>query len=82
MNREYRMWEHSYWGNSISWFNIDSYRITGFSHQDSRINVGDYILSEMQSGKIARFVVLSIDYEDDPKDMFFADLAFMEYCYQ
>lgn len=82
MNREYRMWEHSYWGNSISWFNIDNYRITGFSHQDSRINMGDYILAEMQSGKIARFVVLSIDYEDDPKDMFFADLEFMEYCYQ
>ena len=82
MNKEYRMWEHNQWGNSISWFDFDNYRITGFSKQPDKIGVGDYILSEMQSGKIARFIVKSIEYKDDPTDMFFGGLEFMEYCYQ
>lgn len=82
MNKEYRMWEHNQWGNSISWLDCDNYKITGFSKQPDKIEVGDYILSEMQSGKIARFVVKSIDYKNDPIDMFFGSVEFVEYCYQ
>lgn len=75
----WRMWEHSGWGDSVSFWDFEKRRITG--HLTPRPRVGDEVQAKMQSGKIGRFEIQEVDYMLDPKDMFFAtvkDVGYVE----
>ena len=79
--RYINMWEHSVWGNNICFADYDKGRkinkIVGWL--SIKPVVGDEIRSKMQSGKIARYLVVSVDYCRDPQDMFFADVGTLGY---
>lgn len=74
------MWEHRGWGDNIGWTNYERREIYGFS-TPWLYDTDTEIRSEMESGKIARFKIISIEYKLDPRDMFFAkveDLGYLE----
>ncbi len=62
------------WGHAINPEPHGSifYKCHGFFNPYNRIKVGDFVLTKNDSGKIFKLVVAHIDYEDDPKDMFWA----------
>jgi len=77
-NRIVNIWEHKSWGDNIGWIDWDGKKIYGFS--------SPYLYDEqtefrerMQSGKIARFRPIKIEYELVPHDMFFAELTDLGY---
>ena len=72
----YKMWEHSEWGNRVSWTDWHAREIDGHL---LGIKKGDEIRSKMESGKIARFVVIEITYCSDPSDMFFGKVKDLGY---
>lgn len=71
------MSEHSSWGNSIFWTDYDQRKLSGFMQQ--KPTVGDIVRANMQSGKVARFRVESVENIQDPKDMFFAKVSDLGY---
>lgn len=60
------------WGNTIRWLNYDTQSIVG--HQQIIPRIGDYILSKMQSGVTAKFVVTQVEQCRNPSDMFIANV--------
>jgi hypothetical protein len=70
------------WGHAVEDFKILK-RHTGecwawvFSNQ--WLQRGDIILLHMQSGKVARFAISSVDQQNDPKDMYQVWFTFVGY---
>jgi len=64
------MENHQGWGNRIGWSDFEKRRIS--AHTSPRPDEGDELRVKMQSGKIARFALIDIDYMSDPRDMWFA----------
>lgn len=75
--RVINMWEHDGWGDSIYFNNWEERQIVGWMMD--RPKIGDILRSKMESGKIARFQVVSVDLKTDPHDMFFAKLKDLNY---
>ena len=71
------MWEHNGWGDCVHWSDFESRRISG--HLQERLKTDDEIRSKMESGKIARFKVKSVEQMTDPPDQFFATLSYIGY---
>lgn len=71
--RQINAWDHKQWGNHISWYNYPKRRMHG--HMPEKPKVGDIINHEMQSGKVAQFVVVEIEYMADPRDQFFCTVS-------
>ena len=65
------------WGNAIYWFACDfeykDFKVVGWKPFDQRPFVGAIIYAKMQRSEIW-FEIVSIDFKNDPPDMFFADL--------
>lgn len=73
------LWEHNSWGNNVYFFDYDERKLVGWLTPLPK--VGDEVRSKMQSRKIARFEIISIDVKKDPPDMFFAivkDIGYLE----
>ena len=66
----YNMDKHNSWGNSINWLNWDERKITGH-FSNPRLEIGDTLLFTTRSGKIGKVIISSIEYCNDPIDMFF-----------
>jgi len=73
----YNLWEHNSWGNKIDVFDWDKRTIVGW--MQVKPEVGDEIRIKMQSGKIGRFSITSVETYLDPKDMFFAQFKEIGY---
>ena len=65
------------WGNAIDWMDWDKREIVGWLSRIPEVN--DEIQKKMESGKIARFIILSVERCGDPPDMFFAKVADVGY---
>lgn len=76
-NRVIKMWEHKGWGDSISFWDYDTRKITG--HLTPLPKVGDELQCKMVSGGIGRFEIISVRYCGDPSDMFFGVVKDVEY---
>lgn len=73
------------WGDRIEWFDQDTtltpkkrkLKLNGW--KENIPECGDVIDSEMQSGKIGRFVFTQVKRCSDPQDMFFGEVVFIGY---
>lgn len=87
----FKAWEHTSWGNHIKFFNFDNRQIWGHylnkyswasnGKKPYKLSLGDEIQFRMGSGKIARFLIIELKYQADPKDMFFGtveDIGYVE----
>ena len=72
----WNLWEHSGWGNNIDWSDFAIRRLYGLCYG---VRKGDYIRCEMESGDIASFKIVNIEYKSDPRDMFFATVKDVGY---
>jgi hypothetical protein len=74
----YKGIEHNYinksWGHTFSRTkNYGSYLQFGYGFSDKQnVKVGDFLLMETESNQIGRFLILQIDYQKDPMDLFWA----------
>lgn len=75
--RQINVWEHDGWGNTITWTNYNKRRMHG--HLPERPKLGDVINCKMESGKIAQFLVVEVDYMRDPPDQFFCTVSDLGY---
>ena len=75
--RVINMWEHNGWGDSMYFISFQGRRVTGHMWQKPRI--GDELRSRMKSGKVARFLVVSVDNPGDPPDQFFCTVSDLDY---
>lgn len=73
----WKRWEHTGWGDSIGWMNVEKGRMTG--HTTPLPNKGDEIHCEMMSGKTGRFSFTEVEYCFDPSDMWFGTVEFLGY---
>lgn len=64
-------------GNSVKWFNFERRQIVGWRHIHPK--VGDIVKALMGSGRIACFQITKVDPQDNPRDMFFADMIDIGY---
>lgn len=71
------MRDHQAWGNRMSWFDWDQRRLSG--HTTPHPSVGDELLVDMQSGKVARFEFAKVEPCYNPHDMWFATLKDVGY---
>lgn len=69
--------EHGTWGNSISFFDWESRRVTG--HMRQKPKVKDILRCKMSSGKVARFEFTEVKSMSDPPDQFFATVKDLDY---
>jgi hypothetical protein len=60
----------------IHWFDYDRRRIVGHT---GKPKVGDVFTSKMKSGKIGVFEVTKVDWQMDPRNMYFADVKDVGY---
>lgn len=62
------------WGNRISWYGRtgDGKEHMWFGWTTPRPQLGDIIETEMQSGRIDRFTIISLKLYIDPDDMWYA----------
>lgn len=63
-------------GPSIYWWSYDNRRVCG--HIGKPVP-GDVITAKMQSGKIAVFEIIKVDWCSDPSNMYFADVKDVGY---
>lgn len=78
--KEYRIWEHQFWGNQISIRRVNkngSFRIVGWLSR--RPNHGDKLIYDVESGRKAVGYIVNVEYCRDPRDMFFADVIPYDY---
>ncbi len=75
----YKVWEHKSWGNAIQLIGKDLEAPEIAGHLLRRPVEGDEIQFKMNSGKVARYSVKSAEHCEDPPDMFFAKLEFIDY---
>jgi len=71
------MWEHTSWGDNIYFFNWEKRHLVGWMTPIP--NIGDEIRCKMKSGKVARFKIIKVEPQKDPKDMFFATVEDIGY---
>ena len=69
--------EHSYWGDSIYFSNLEARRITG--HMPNRPVVGDVLVVIEDGKRRAGYIVVKMEYMSDPPDMFFGNVSFIGY---
>lgn len=67
----YNTWEHTGWGNRLEI--TDHYRANG--HLPFYLKPGDEIRTKMESGKVGRYLIKSVNQCLDPRDMFFAEIS-------
>lgn len=65
------------WGNAINWQAWDRRGVVGWKRH--RPQVGDILLSPMESGRTGKFEFIKVDYCADPPDMFFATVKQVGY---
>ncbi|WP_290235598.1 hypothetical protein [Bacteroides acidifaciens] len=78
--REYRQWEHRYWGDKIDITRLNpngTFRIVGWLPQ--RPKHGDKLIYDVESGRKAVGYIVNVEYCRDPRDMFFADVIPYDY---
>lgn len=63
------------WGNKIDWWGTN--RVVGWKMPLPE--VGDFLLAKMESGQVGRYRFDTVERCGDPKDMFFADVSWVEY---
>ncbi len=80
------MWKYTSWGNSIEWSDFDKRTIRGWykgiafgNPQMYKLKIGDEVRDRMQSGKIACFLIVEIQYKSDPDDLFFGKVQDINY---
>jgi len=78
-SRVINIWEHKFWGDNIEWTDWNSRKIYGFSSPYLYDEQTEF-RGQMQSGKVARFRPIKLEYKLDPHDMFFAELTDLGYC--
>lgn len=69
-----------FWGDAIQWSNTDqfndqkrrTFRVNG--HKSRRPKIGDVMKAEMVNS-FSYFIFTNVEYCNDPKDMFFADVT-------
>lgn len=68
------------WGNNVSWWSEPGDKIKRvYAHTMKRPQIGDFVLSPMQSGRAGKFVIVELDRKHDPSDMWFATVEFAGY---
>jgi hypothetical protein len=69
------------WGNhvTITSSNPDDTIHEFYSHMTPRIQVGDIVLLDMNSGKVGRNLILTATYPGDPEDMAMGTLSCIGY---
>jgi hypothetical protein len=69
------------WGNSIQWssFGTGAQGTKVHGWKSRRPEVGDWLVSDMQSGEKGVFRFMEMDYKTDPRDMFFATVKGVDY---
>jgi len=72
----YNMNDYNQYGDTIKWFNFELGKIHGWKEG---LKINDKILSNMQSGNVAKFKIISINYMSNPSDQFFANVEFIDY---
>jgi len=65
------------WGNRIEWLDFAKREVQGW--KQTRPKVGDLIRTPMKSGNDGVFCFTSVEYLDDPRDMFFGQLEAIGY---
>lgn len=65
------------WGDTVVFTNYTPLSVTG--HKTPVPEVGDYLLSEMESGKEGVFVFDNVERMADPPDQFFASVSWLGY---
>jgi hypothetical protein len=78
----YNMWEHRGWGNRLEFSNFDLRRISAHLPNRHRFKVGTELREKMQSGHIARFKVIEVEYVSGVHDMLFAKVQDIGYLKQ
>ncbi len=76
----FNAWEHKTWGDNIQIIDkteMEKLTITGWLSR--KPVAGDEICFKMQSQKVAKYSVISVEDCSDPPDMFFANLEFRDY---
>jgi hypothetical protein len=58
-----------FWADHIRFFDFERRLIHG--HTETRLRVGDELRAKMKSGKTVRFLIIKIEYSEDPPDQFF-----------
>jgi hypothetical protein len=71
------MRKHKYWGDCVYFLRWEDRAIAG--HFLPQIRIGDFLISAMDSGKLAKFEIIEIEYARDPRDMFFGKVK--DVCY-
>jgi hypothetical protein len=73
--RVWKRWEHRGWGDAINFSTSTGW----YGHTTPRVAKGDEIQTRCESGKVGRFIVISVRYPGDPFDMWFAEARLIGY---
>lgn len=77
--KTFRMWEHNSWGDKIAYRGVDRkkniIRIVGWLR--NRPHNGDWLIYKLDEGYV-KGIFYNVEYQADPKDMFFADVKPIE----
>ncbi len=68
----YKIWEHQSLGNTIAIWDYEKHKIYGWK---KGIKKGDKLQLEFKDGSIGEVEITDIEYENDPRDMFFGTIA-------
>ncbi len=71
----YKLWDHKTWGNNIIIREIHEKYFSVVGWLPRRPKHGDELIYDVERGKIALGCFINIEYQDNPKDMFFADVV-------
>lgn len=78
----WNLWEHQgMWGHNIHWTDWQSRRLGGHLPNRYEMKEGQELRARMESGKIARFEIVDIEFCSDPRDMLFftvKDIGYLE----
>lgn len=72
----WKMCQHVGWEDKIQWTNYDARKIHGWLKGPKK---GDFVECKMQSGKVAWFEIIQIEYMTNPIDLFMARLKDIGY---
>jgi hypothetical protein len=79
--RIWEIWLYRGWGNRIEFFNWEIRQISGHIPNRRDFKIGDEVRERMETGKVARFEVIEVEYCQGVDDMFFAlvkDIGYLE----
>lgn len=74
LRKVFKLNTESEWSNT--WFDFERRRVVGHF---GKPQIGDIFTSKMISGKIGVFEVTKVDWMQDPRNMFFADVKDVGY---